>query len=34
MGRYDFDYRAEPEPPLKSNDAKLVDEWLRGKGLR
>ena len=35
MGDYDdFDYRADPDPPLKADDAKLADEWLRSKGLR
>jgi hypothetical protein len=34
IGRYDFDYRAEPDPPLKAEDAKQADEWLRSKGLR
>ena len=34
-GRYEFDYRAvEPHPPLDAEDATLVDEWLRDKGLR
>jgi hypothetical protein len=35
MGSYDdLDYKAEPNPPLDPDDAKLADEWLRGKGLR
>jgi hypothetical protein len=35
MGSYDdLDYRAEPNPSLEAEDAKLADEWLRSKGLR
>lgn len=34
MGRYDFDYRADPDPPLEPDDAKVADEWPRSKGLR
>ncbi len=35
VGRYDdLDYRADPSPPLNTEDAKLADEWLRSKGLR
>ena len=36
MGDYDdFDYRADPDPPLKADDAEQpADEWLRSKGLR
>jgi hypothetical protein len=34
-GRYDdLDYRADPSPPLDSEDAAWTDELLRGKGLR
>jgi hypothetical protein len=35
MGDYDdFDYRADPDPPLDAEDATLADEWLRGMGMR
>jgi hypothetical protein len=35
MGNYDdIDYRADPDPPLEADDAKLADDWLRSKALR
>jgi hypothetical protein len=35
IGRYDdLDYKADPNPPFDPEDAKLADEWLRGKELR
>ncbi len=34
-GRYDdIDYRADPRPPLESEDAAWADELLKGRGLR
>jgi hypothetical protein len=30
----DIDYREEPDPPLKPDDARWADELLREKGLR
>ncbi len=30
----DIDYREDPEPPLKADDAHWADELLRGQGLR
>ena len=35
LGRYDdLDYRAEPNPPLTSEDAAWAEEMLKAKGLR
>jgi hypothetical protein len=35
MGRYDdLDYRAEPNPPLEADEAALVHNLLKTKGLR
>ncbi len=30
----DIDYREEPDPPLKPDDARWADELLREQGLR